>query len=599
MQRTTTLLAAALLAMATAAHAAAPDTEAVEFYNSVTGHYFVTASASEALGIDAGAAGPGWVRTGRSFQAWSMKSAAAADAKPVCRFYSTAANSHFYTASASECAGLQTLAAQEKAATGTVRGWEYEGTAFYIETPAAGGSCPAGTTAITRVYNNGFANGEGSNHRFVDDAALQQLMSDRQWVPEGAVFCAADKAATGTEADLPATTTSFDSLSGTWTGNAHWNVESASSETHATQELTLTIGSDGSISGTGNGCTFTGQVSVGDGFRSFFQATASASGCTDAAFDGDYPRARFERFGASTLMARLQRGDEGNEVSIEARLANPDAATPPAPPAGASFDSVAGDWTGTVAWVAEQHLATGNMIEPAAANQALSLSISSTGVVTGSGAGCTVTGNLQPFAGSADTGGFGGELSFDGCDQALFDGSFSHVHLQRAGPSRLVVNLERQTQDAQGGTSVEIEGTLQSANAATPPPPAPGTSASAVGSWQGNAAFFAEQKASGSPPALVSEMQPLSLTLGSDGTLSGTGFGCTFDGTLSLSAEGTSASGTVTASGCTNDVFNGTFAKARLQVDEGALEVELERESSANGTETQVRIGGKLAPATP
>jgi len=35
------------------------------------------------------------------------------------------------------------------------------------------------------------------------------------------------------------------------------------------------------------------------------------------------------------------------------------------------------------------------------------------------------------------------------------------VHVMRAGPSRLVVNLERETSDAQGSTSVEIEGTLQ------------------------------------------------------------------------------------------------------------------------------------------
>ena len=597
MRRTWTILAAASFVIAVSAQAAAPDTEAVEFYNQVTGHYFVTASASEALGIDAGAAGPGWMRTGRSFQAWSSAAAAPSDASPVCRFYSTEANSHFYTASASECAALQAQAALEKATTGTVRGWDYEGKAFYIETPASGGSCPAGTTAITRVYNNGFANGEGSNHRFVDDAGLAQLMADRQWIPEAVVFCAADKSGTGTEADLPATTTSFDALAGTWTGNASWKAESASSESRTTQALSLTIGADGSISGSGNGCTFTGQVNVGDGFRSFFQATASATGCSDAAFNGDYPKVRLERFGASMLMARLQRGDEGNEVSIDARLANPDASPPP--PAPASFGGVAGDWTGTVAWVAEQHLATGNMVEPVAVNKTLSLSISSTGAVTGSGSGCTVSGNLQAFNGGSDDGGFGGQLTFAGCDPALFDGTFTQVHVHRAGPARIEVNLERTTQDAQGSTRVEIEGTLQSASATAPPPPAPGASASAVGSWQGNAAFFAEQEASGSQSMPVSEMQPLSLTIASDGTLSGTGFGCTFSGILSLGSDATSATGTVTASGCTKDVFDGDYAGARLQADDGALEVELERETHSNDTQTRVRIGGKLATATP
>ena len=164
------LFGAALLAGGLAARAAAPDTEAVEFYNTTTGHYFLTANASEALGIDDGAAGPGWERTGRSFQVWSMKSAAPADAQPVCRFYSSGANSHFYTASAGECQQLKMLEATERNATGTVKGWGYEGTAFYVQTPTDSGQCPAGTTQIMRIYNNGFATGAGSNHRFVDDA---------------------------------------------------------------------------------------------------------------------------------------------------------------------------------------------------------------------------------------------------------------------------------------------------------------------------------------------------------------------------------------------------------------------------------------------
>jgi hypothetical protein len=36
------------------------------------GHYFITSSFQEAQGIDAGAAGAGWARTGRSWRAWSV-----------------------------------------------------------------------------------------------------------------------------------------------------------------------------------------------------------------------------------------------------------------------------------------------------------------------------------------------------------------------------------------------------------------------------------------------------------------------------------------------------------------------------------------------
>jgi hypothetical protein len=463
----TTAMAALLLALGASARAAAPDTEAVEFYNEATGHYFITATGSEALGIDTGAAGGGWVRTGRAFQAWLTKSAAPSDARPVCRFYSPGANSHFYTADDSECRQLKAQEAQERAATGTVRGWGYEGIAFYVLTPSSGGACPAGTTAIERVYNDGFAHGEGSNHRFVDDARLAELMADRQWIVEGAAFCAVDKPATGTEADLPATASDFSALAGAWTGSARWKAETPTTETRSVDALSLTIDADGKLEGTGAGCTFTGQVHAGDGFRSFFRGTAGASGCEDPAFDGDYAKVRFERFGASTLMVRLQREGEGDEASIEARLTEADDDADAPSPDGELFASVTGDWSGTVAWVAEQHLAAGNMIEPAAANKALSLSIDASGAVTGSGFGCVVTGTLQSFNGHGDHGGFGGELDFAGCDQALFDGAFTHVHVKRAGPSRLVVNLERNTRDAQGGTNVVIEGTLK--RAATPP----------------------------------------------------------------------------------------------------------------------------------
>jgi hypothetical protein len=74
----------------------------VEFYNTNLDHYFITADASEAAGIDGGSAGPGWIRTGNSFKSGGST--------PVCRFYGSQVpgpNSHFYTASASEYDGLK------------------------------------------------------------------------------------------------------------------------------------------------------------------------------------------------------------------------------------------------------------------------------------------------------------------------------------------------------------------------------------------------------------------------------------------------------------------------------------------------------------
>lgn len=42
----------------------------VEYFNTTLGHYFYTPHYSEQTFIDAGMAGPGWVRTGLGFGAW-------------------------------------------------------------------------------------------------------------------------------------------------------------------------------------------------------------------------------------------------------------------------------------------------------------------------------------------------------------------------------------------------------------------------------------------------------------------------------------------------------------------------------------------------
>lgn len=435
----------ALSLLSATAYAAAPDTEAVEFYNELNGHFFVTASALEASLIDAGSAGAGWMRTGRTFQAWLSAANAPAEAQPVCRFYSSGANSHFYTASGSECTQLQALAASEKAATGQVRGWQYEGVAFYIQVPQSG-QCAAGTTTLTRVYNNGFATGAGSNHRFVDDAALQALMVDRAWIAESAAMCAASKS-TGTEANLPATTTSFDAIAGTWNGSAHWEQEAAGRETETTAPLTLTIGTDGAITGSGDGCTFTGQVSTGDGFRSFFRGTATAAGCTDAAFNGDYSRLRLERFDHGRLLVHLKREDATSEVSISARLTQ-DAGTAPPPPPTAGPAGVAGDWVGTVGW--EAHATGQAEVE---VNKPLTLGISSSGAISGSGFGCTLTGTLSTTTGEDH--GAGGSITASGCDNALFNGTYDHVEIRRTDRG-LKIEMGRQS----SGAEVQIEGTL-------------------------------------------------------------------------------------------------------------------------------------------
>lgn len=158
-----------------------------EFYHSGLNHYFRTADASEAGGIDSGAAGPGWVRTGDNFQAYSATSAPSW-AVPVCRFYgsmSPGPNSHFYTADQTECDGLKALQLSTPA---SQKRWNYEGLAFAVTLPATS-ECAIGSTAIYRLYNNGYSRGEDSNHRYTTLQSEYQRLQTAGWSGEGVVMC--------------------------------------------------------------------------------------------------------------------------------------------------------------------------------------------------------------------------------------------------------------------------------------------------------------------------------------------------------------------------------------------------------------------------
>ena len=138
-------LVAALVAAP--ASAAEPTGVAVEYRNSIIAHYFLTADPNEMAGIESGAAGPGWSRTGGQFGVFRGANDAPGLA-PVCRFYGTPGvgpNSHFYTSDPAECAGVKNSP-----------GWTYEGIAFHIARPT-GGTCAADETPVYRSYNNGAA----------------------------------------------------------------------------------------------------------------------------------------------------------------------------------------------------------------------------------------------------------------------------------------------------------------------------------------------------------------------------------------------------------------------------------------------------------
>ena len=171
--------AQAAVAAAQALGPAAQKVPVVEYFNAGFGHYFMTAQSDEIAGLDGGAFGGAFVRTGTGFNGWSTQ---AAGTVPVCRFFTTPGtfgtkSSHFYTANPVECAGLKLNP-----------NWIYEKIAFYTAIPA-GGVCAGGTIPVYRMYNHGQTG--APNHRFTTSlATYQQFTTTMGWDQEGIAFCA-------------------------------------------------------------------------------------------------------------------------------------------------------------------------------------------------------------------------------------------------------------------------------------------------------------------------------------------------------------------------------------------------------------------------
>jgi hypothetical protein len=156
------------------------EVQQLEFYNTILDHYFITGGPDEIDNIQHGRAGPGWQLTGQAFKGWLLPPPATfMGVAPVCRFYGAAdggPNSHFYTASAEECAIVRSH-----------RGWYYEGTGFYI-LPVTNQRCPDGYLAVNRTYNNGFPRND-SNHRMSTSDSTMREMQRLGWSYEGISMC--------------------------------------------------------------------------------------------------------------------------------------------------------------------------------------------------------------------------------------------------------------------------------------------------------------------------------------------------------------------------------------------------------------------------
>lgn len=149
---------------------------AIEYFDPSLGHYFVTTLASEEALLDAGAIA-GWKRTGAWFRAYQPGEGAAEGARGVCRYYGrpeAGLDSHFYSASASEC---------DAVAQRFPDAWILESAELFdIALPnQASGECAPDHVPVYRLWNSRAS----SNHRYTTDASTRRSMIAAGWIAEG------------------------------------------------------------------------------------------------------------------------------------------------------------------------------------------------------------------------------------------------------------------------------------------------------------------------------------------------------------------------------------------------------------------------------
>jgi Repeat of unknown function (DUF5648) len=147
-----------------------PTAKVIEFYNASLDHYFITWVPSEIAALDAGTTMKGWGRTGLSLRTFTSSQPGTS---PICRFYIPPASgdSHFFGRGTDECNST----AQQFPT------FVLEDPAFMHMTLPSGGTCPAGTREIYRLFNNR----ADANHRYTSDPAVRDQMLARGWVAEG------------------------------------------------------------------------------------------------------------------------------------------------------------------------------------------------------------------------------------------------------------------------------------------------------------------------------------------------------------------------------------------------------------------------------
>ena len=160
----------------------------VEYHDASRDHYFMTAAADEIDALDSGRT-PGWQRTGEALYLGATARTPqdleyVYYASPVCRFYlpPSAGDSHFFSASADECAAVRARFPSFV---------EETSAAFYAARPDAGtGSCGVipgfvdGDEPMLPIYRLWNQRAD-TNHRYTWKADIRDAMIARGWLSEG------------------------------------------------------------------------------------------------------------------------------------------------------------------------------------------------------------------------------------------------------------------------------------------------------------------------------------------------------------------------------------------------------------------------------
>ncbi len=151
--------------------APSPRALAVEFYHAGLDHYFISALLPDLVALGTGQFA-GWAPTLEFFPVYTQP---VPGASPVCRFYIPPpyGDSHFYSASPSECAQVRAR----------FPFFSYESpNVFQLELPdPITGACPPRTFAVYRAWNNR----ADTNHRYTTNESVRDAMVASGWVAEG------------------------------------------------------------------------------------------------------------------------------------------------------------------------------------------------------------------------------------------------------------------------------------------------------------------------------------------------------------------------------------------------------------------------------